>query len=83
MIVSRRRAGVHIGYPRKVGSDYLGVDVNVAARIADAAKAVQILASEGVVTKLDPDRFKTKRRLVFRAKGVPAGATVFTVRATR
>src|SRR3954447_374606 len=32
------RAGVHHGCPRKVGRDYLGIDVNVAARVAEQAK---------------------------------------------
>src|SRR5690242_17817668 len=27
------RAGVHVGRPRRVGGDYLGVDVNIAARV--------------------------------------------------
>ena len=31
-------SGVHLGRPRRVGKDYLGVDVNVAARVGDAAK---------------------------------------------
>lgn len=31
------RGGIHFGRPRKLGSDYFGVDVNVAARVADAA----------------------------------------------
>ncbi len=35
----RMRAGVHWGSPRKLGGDYLGVDVNIAARVGDAAKA--------------------------------------------
>src|SRR5205085_10937900 len=39
------RAGVHLGRPRKVGGDYLGVDVNVAARVADGAKAGEILVT--------------------------------------
>lgn len=30
------RAGLHTGKPRE-GDDYLGVDVNIAARVADAA----------------------------------------------
>src|SRR3954452_23847503 len=29
----RMRAGVHTGRPRRLGGDYLGVDVNIAARI--------------------------------------------------
>ena len=33
------RAGLHIGKPRKIGGDYLGVDVNIAARLAENAGA--------------------------------------------
>jgi adenylate cyclase len=42
----QRRAGIHWGRPRKLGGDYLGVDVNIAARVADAAKADQVMVSE-------------------------------------
>ena len=45
----RMRAGVHWGRPRKLGGDYLGVDVNIAARVGDAAKADQLLASDTVL----------------------------------
>ena len=33
----RLRAGLHLGRPRRLGADYLGVDVNVAARLVDGA----------------------------------------------
>ncbi len=33
----RMRAGIHVGRPRHLGGDYLGVDVNIAARVADQA----------------------------------------------
>ena len=39
------RAGLHVGRPRKLGGDYLGVDVNIAARIADAAGPGEVLVS--------------------------------------
>ena len=42
----RMRAGVHWGRPRKLGGDYLGVDVNIAARVADCAKADQVVISD-------------------------------------
>ena len=45
------RAGVHWGRPRKLGGDYLGVDVNIAARVGDAAKADQVLASDPVLPR--------------------------------
>lgn len=50
----RRRAGVHWGFPRRLGGDYLGVDVNVAARVADAAKADQVLVSDVLLAQLEP-----------------------------
>ena len=40
------RAGVHLGRPRRVGGDYLGVDVNIAARVGEAAKGGEVLVSE-------------------------------------
>ena len=41
----RMRAGMHVGSPRRLGDDYLGVDVNVAARVADAAAGGEVLVS--------------------------------------
>src|SRR3954447_18064410 len=31
----RLRTGIHLGRPRKLGGDYFGVDVNIAARLGD------------------------------------------------
>ena len=52
----KMRAGVHWGRPRRLGGDYLGVDVNIAARVADAAKAGQLLVSDAAVEQLEPER---------------------------
>jgi adenylate cyclase len=71
------RAGVHLGRPRKIGGDYLGVDVNVAARVAAAAKSGEVLVSQGVCDQLDPQRFQLKRRR-FKAKGAPKELEVFS-----
>ncbi len=49
----RMRAGVHWGCPRKLGGDYLGVDVNVAARVAEAAKAGEVFVSDAVAERID------------------------------
>ena len=35
----RIRAGMHLGQPRKLGGDYLGVDVNIAPRVAERPAA--------------------------------------------
>lgn len=76
------RAGVHCGRPRKVGRDYLGVDVNVAARIAAAADGGEVLVSETVHAGLDPGAVNAKRLRRFRAKGAPRDLVVYSVSAT-
>lgn len=44
----RLRAGVHLGTPRRLGSDWFGVDVNVAARVGAAAGPGEVLVSTPV-----------------------------------
>jgi adenylate cyclase len=73
------RTGIHLGRPRKVGGDYLGVDVNIAARLCDAAKPGEILVSDRVLLHLDPNRVTGKNRR-FRAKGAPKDLAVYAVR---
>jgi adenylate cyclase len=73
----RLRAGIHVGSPRKLGGDYFGVDVNVAARVAAAAGAGEIAVSDAVCERLDPDRVDLKRRWRFRAKGAPKGLQLY------
>jgi adenylate cyclase len=77
----RMRAGLHWGRPRKLGGDYLGVDVNVAARVADAAKAEQVLVSDALLAQIDGDGFRTGRAKRLRADGAPSDLRV--VRVTR
>jgi adenylate cyclase len=79
----RLRAGMHVGRPERVGDDYFGVDVNTAARIAEAASAGEILASDRALAELGADRVSARRKLLFRAKGVPAGVKVYSVRSAR
>ncbi len=69
----RLRTGVHLGRPRKLGGDYLGVDVNVAARLAEAARPDEILVSDRVLERLDPAIAARAKRRRFRAKGAPKG----------
>ena len=71
------RAGVHLGKPRKVSGDYFGVDVNVAARVADAGRGGEVLITEPVRERLADADVKSKRRR-FKAKGAPKDLTVFT-----
>jgi adenylate cyclase len=73
------RAGIHLGKPRKIGGDYLGVDVNVAARVASGAKPGEILVSGAACERLDDGAFELKRKRRFRAKGTPKELEVFSV----
>jgi adenylate cyclase len=73
----RLRAGLHTGRPERVGDDYLGVDVNVAARVADAAGPDEVLVTHRVVEALGDAAPATRRKRLFRAKGVPSEVKVF------
>jgi adenylate cyclase len=73
----RLRAGVHVGRPRKLGGDYFGVDVNVAARVAAAAGGGEVLISDAVRDLLDPGEISTRRRWRFRQKGTPKGLQAY------
>jgi len=72
----RMRAGVHVGRPRKLGGDYFGVDVNIAARVAAAAGAGEVLVSEAARDRLD-DGVPLRRRWRFSAKGAPKDLRVY------
>lgn len=73
------RTGIHLGRPRKLGGDYFGVDVNIAARLTEAAKPGEILVSDRVLEKLDPAATEAKKRR-FRAKGAPSGMSAYVLR---
>lgn len=75
------RAGVHCGRPRKLGGDYLGVDVNVAARVGEAAGAAEVLVSQPACAKLDPVRFDFGRAKRLKASGAPRELRVSAVTA--
>lgn len=76
----RLRAGVHVGRPERVGADYFGVDVNVAARVADAAAGDEVLVTGRVLEEVDAAAVRPRRKLLFRAKGVPSEIKVYSVR---
>ena len=78
-----QRAGVHRGTPRKVKGDFLGVDVNVAARVGDCAQGGEVLISDPVREELDGRRFKFGRERTLDAPGAPADLTVCSVKAKR
>jgi adenylate cyclase len=75
----RMRAGMHLGEPKRLGEDYFGVDVNVAARVADAATAGELLVSDATLGALG-DQYPARKKMLFRAKGVPSDITVYSVK---
>jgi adenylate cyclase len=75
----RMRAGVHWGRPRRLGGDYLGVDVNIAARVAAAAKADQVIVSDLLLDRLEAESVSVGKRRRLRADGAPRGMHVFAV----
>src|SRR4051794_30147685 len=78
-----QRAGVHRGTPRKVKGDFLGVDVNIAARVGDCADGGEVLISEPVRDQLDGRRFKFGSSHELSAPGAPADLTVCSVKSRR
>jgi len=76
------RAGMHTGTPRAIGGDYIGVDVNVAARLAESAGAGEMLASDAALADLDPGAVAARRKLTYRLtrpKGVPGDIAIYAV----
>lgn len=69
----RLRTGIHLGRPRRIGRDYFGVDVNIAARLAEAAGPDEMLVSDRTLQSLDVDArsVESMRRRKLTAKGVP------------
>lgn len=74
------RAGIHTGRPRALGGDYLGVDVNIAARLTEKAGPGEILLSGTALAGLDTERVSVRRKKTFvftRVKGVPDDVAVY------
>ena len=76
----KMRAGLHIGRPRRVGGDFLGVAVNTAARLGDRAGPDEILISGEVLARLDDSRLRVRRkRWHTRLKGAPEDLQIYAV----
>ncbi|MFN2539438.1 MAG: adenylate/guanylate cyclase domain-containing protein [Mycobacteriales bacterium] len=76
------RAALHTGRPRLMGGDYLGVDVNIAARLCEKAGSDEVLASDTALAGLDPELVQSRRKKTFAwtsVKGVPSDLVVYAV----
>ncbi len=74
----RLRTGIHVGRPRKIGGDYFGVDVNIAARVAEAAEPEEVLVSERTLRALDTAHASASPRPLS-AKGAPPDLSAYAV----
>jgi adenylate cyclase len=72
----RLRAGVHCGNPTRIGDDFIGVDVNIAARLCEEAPEDQVLISEEVRKVVSQDGFDAERA-DFHLRGVPADLPLY------
>jgi adenylate cyclase len=79
----KQRAGVHQGTPRKVKGDFLGVDVNIAARVGDCAEGGEVLISAPVREALDGGRYRFGAARPLDAPGAPPDLTVSSVKRKR
>jgi class 3 adenylate cyclase len=84
----RMRAGVHTGRPQRIGGDWLGVDVNIAARVMERATRGGLIVSGATLERISPDEWdalgvtaKRVRRQVFapRQQGVPADLAMYRI----
>jgi adenylate cyclase len=73
------RAGVHVGRPDRIGRDYVGVDVNIAARLCEAAPGNGVLISGGVYDRL-AGRWPAAPAPEIELRGVPDGVSIHFAR---
>lgn len=82
----RMRVGVHTGRPQRIGSDWLGVDVNIAARVMERATRGGLIVSQATLDRISDEDFeqlgvtaKRVRKQVFTPKqdGVPADLAMY------
>ncbi|ORV53465.1 guanylate cyclase [Mycolicibacter engbaekii] len=88
----RMRVGIHTGRPQRLADDWLGVDVNIAARVMERAIKGGIVVSGPTLKRIDPADLaelgvvaKRARRQVLAAKtsGVPADLVMYRLKAVR
>jgi class 3 adenylate cyclase len=88
----RMRVGIHTGRPQRIGSDWLGIDVNLAARVMERATRGELIVSEATLERIATEDFETLgvtakklRKQVFAPKqeGVPADFAMYRLRTRR
>jgi class 3 adenylate cyclase len=65
------RAGLHVGQARRLGGDYLGVEVNIAARICEDARVGEAFVSDAALERLDGASIELRGGRTVRRPGMP------------
>ncbi|MCP2628340.1 adenylate/guanylate cyclase domain-containing protein [Mycolicibacterium smegmatis] len=85
----RMRVGIHTGRPQRIGSDWLGVDVNITARVMERAAKGGLMVSHATLAGIADGELaelgvtvKRERRQLFSARpdGVPDDLVMYRVR---
>ncbi|WP_081290273.1 adenylate/guanylate cyclase domain-containing protein [Mycobacterium asiaticum] len=88
----RMRVGIHTGRPQRLGSDWLGVDVNIAARVMERATKGGVMVSSPTLDLIPQSELdemgvtaKRARRPMFSTKltGIPADLAIYRLKAHR
>jgi class 3 adenylate cyclase len=88
----RMRVGIHTGRPQRMAADWLGVDVNIAARVMERATKGGIMVSSSTLdlvpqTELDALGIVARRarKPVFAGKtaGIPADLGIYRLKTLR
>ena len=88
----RMRVGIHTGRPQRLAADWLGVDVNIAARVMERATKGGIMVSSSTLDLIPQSELdalgvvaKRARRPVFASKltGIPADLAIYRLRTRR
>jgi class 3 adenylate cyclase len=87
----RMRVGIHTGRPQRLASDWLGVDVNVAARVMERATKGGVMVSgttldrlaETELTALGVAARRAHRPMFAKTPGLPPDLAIYRVKAVR
>ncbi|MCV7098761.1 guanylate cyclase [Mycobacterium kubicae] len=88
----RMRVGIHTGRPQRLGADWLGVDVNIAARVMERATKGGIMISSPTLDLISQNELdelgvvaKRARKPMFASKltGIPPDLAIYRLRTNR
>ena len=88
----RMRVGIHTGRPQRLAADWLGVDVNIAARVMERATKGGIMVSSAALDLIPQSELDTlgvvakrARKPVFASKltGIPPDLAIYRLRTRR